>query len=207
MTTDPTGRPVLARQFESTTRVRVNALRSEDSFDDVGRTELTLLPGSPIIGESIRRTAYLGGAKSGSVELHIESGRYARTLDGQPTSGRIPNGALSSSLSFAAIAAMPDSLPKTVFVWVLKPTGVVEPIRFEFNESDEVVVRVAKPGSNCDDDYLAVVDSSFSVVRGEVAIDATTRRFAVLASRPHLNVTPGEVKCVVLPRQEPPTGP
>jgi hypothetical protein len=166
------------------------------------------LSGSNIVSESIRRTAYVSGAKSGSVELHIESGRYSLASDGQAaTSGSIPKGALSSSMAFAAIAAMPDSLPLTVFVWVLKPTGLVEPIRFEFNKSEEVPVRVAKSGANCDDDYPALTDSLFLVVHGEVVIEATSRRFAVLASRPHLNVTPGEVKCVVLPRREQVVGP
>ncbi len=207
MTTDPAGRPVFARQVESTTRVRANVLRSDDAFTDEGRTELTLLSGSNIINESTRRTAFANGAKGGSAELHIEGGRFSLASDGQVTSGATSKGVLSSSMAFAAIAALPDSLPPTVFVWVLKPNGLVEPIRFEFGGTKEVQVRVAKPGSNCDDAYPALTDSLLLAVEGEVVIDASSRRFAVLASRPHLNVTPAEVKCIVLPRRGASTGP
>ena len=202
MTTDPSGLPLFVRHSSVRTRVhyKVTLLRSAttDVADDVTNTELTL--GSiPRLHERVQHTSYVSGSPSGITDLLIEGRQFSWTsLNGETKSGAIPHGTLSAQLIGAAIAAMPDSLPPTLFVYVFDATtGRSEPSRVEVGQRDHIKVPLVRSGS-CGPD-ADTRDTTVEVVQVTVTTGTNRNQYPVLAKRPHLNANPTNVKCLRRP--------
>jgi hypothetical protein len=100
-----------------------------------------------------------------------------------------------------AIAALPDSLPRSFYVWVLeKNDWPAKPVwaRVDFGQPRSVDLPVARSSTGCPSDgryqthsmRLDVVDATATVGAGAVS-------YVVLAKRPHVNVM--NAKCVRIP--------
>lgn len=199
VTTDPTGAPLLVRRLNLRNRVRVAPLRIENVADDAIVTEMNL-------GQSYRlhdraeRTSYAATWPGGVVDLLIEGQQFAYTpFNGQPQSGVVPQGTLSVQLMNAAIAALPDSLPATVFVWVFDVTTArAEATRVEFGKREILKVPLVVNNQSCGPNAVTR-DTSVSVVWVTVTRGTARYQNPVLAIRPHLNVSPDDTKCLRRP--------
>jgi S1-C subfamily serine protease len=199
LSTDPSGAPLFIRHFDLRTRVKIAALRTDDVAQDAIQTELTLGP-SQRLHERIQHTSYVSTRPSGITDLLIEGRQFSRTtIDGQTQTGTLPQGTLSVQLVGAAIAAMPDSLPATAFVWVFDPTtGRAEANRVEFGQRDKVKVHLAEAGKSCGPGVYTR-DTSVAVVWLTISAGASRTRYPVLENRPHLFADPDKVKCLRRP--------
>jgi hypothetical protein len=204
LTTDPAGVPLLVRHLNLRTRVRykVAPLRSttSDVADDVMNTELTLAP-NPRLHERVQHTSYVAAYPSGITDLLIDGRQFSWTsLGGDTRGGVIPQGTLTTQLVGGAIAAMPDSLPAVFFVYVFDPTtGRSEPTRVEVGQSQRLKIRLSRFGDPCGPD-AETRDTTVDVVGITITSGGNRVQNRVLASRPHLNVNPDNVKCLRLPR-------
>lgn len=140
-----------------------------------------------------------------SWELHADRGRYwysdvdgVRT--GETTPGLVPREMLS-----AVVAALPDSLPPEVHIWVLDPVA---------NRSQEVVVRfggretrtipVPMEGHQCGAN-VPTRNVAVDIVQGTRRTGTEVVGVVVLARRPHVTLggaargMSSSLKCVVIP--------
>lgn len=203
VSTDPAGAPVFIRHLNLRTRVRfkVAALRwrTDDVADDAIQSEITL-GSNPRLHERIQHTSYVSTAPSGIADLLIEGRQFSwTTINGQTRTGTVPQGTLTLQLVGAAIAAMPDSLPTTAFVWVFDPaTGRAEANRVEFGKRDRVRIRLVDPGKSCGPD-ADTHDTTVAVVWIDITAGANRTQYPVLENRPHLIADPDKVKCLRRP--------
>jgi hypothetical protein len=199
LTSDAQGRQTISRHYDSRIRVKVAPLRSEDAAKEAGQTELVL--GSTAgLRESYQRTGLVADVQNFQSDLHVDGRTFSFINNGVSSTGTIPEGTLSPALFGAAIAALPDSLPPRVFLWLFEPaSGRAEPTRIEFQERDTVKVPIAQPGRGCrSSDYPR--NTKMVVVWATSTSGASQTRFAVLASQPHIRATPGETTCIRLPQ-------
>ncbi len=138
-------------------------------------------------------------------ELHAEGGRYwYSSVDGIRTGETTP-GVVPREMLSAVVAALPDSLPPEVHIWVLDAVS---------NRSQEVVVRfgpheirmvpVPLEGQPCGAD-VPTRSVPVEVVQGTRRTGTEVVGIAVLARRPHVTVggaargMTSSLKCVMLP--------
>lgn len=203
VTSDPSGAPLFVRHLNLRTRVRykVAPLRwqTDDVADDAIQSELSIGPNLQL-HERDQRTAYVSKVQSGITDLRIEGRQFSWTsLDGQTRRGTIPQGTLTSQLVGAAVAAMPDSLPATAYVWVFDPTTTrAEATRVEFGQHDEVKVRLVQGGQSCGPD-ADTRDTVVEVIWVTITAGPNQNRYPVLVNRPHLYADPDRVKCLRRP--------
>lgn len=163
------------------------------------------------IGQSDRWTSVftlrplVSAIPTDSWELHAEGGRYWYSAvdamrTGETTPGLVPREMLS-----AVVAALPDSLPPEVHVWVLDAVS---------NRSQEVVVRfgphetrmvpVPLAGQQCRAD-VPTRSVPVEVVQGTRRTGTEVVGIVVLARRPHVTVggaasgMTSSLKCVMIP--------
>ena len=198
LTTNPSGAPLLARHVQRRHRVKLGPLQTVDAAEDAVETEISI--GLPYhLHERLERTSHVAGWQSGVVDVLIEERQYEYSVNGQTRTGSVPRGTVTQQLVNAAIAALPDSLPGTIFVAALDPnTGRADAIRVAFGSIDLVKVPLVAVGSTCGPD--AITHDTTVAVRW-VTISSGVRQitFPVLSGRPHLNVDPSTLKCLRRP--------
>jgi S1-C subfamily serine protease len=134
-------------------------------------------------------------------ELKIASDTVVLDSAWKARVGRVPRGVLPLSALDMAIAALPDSLPRSFYVWVLdKNDWPAKPVwaRVDFGEPRSVELPIARSSTGCPSDgryqthslRLDVADATATVGAGAVS-------YVVLAKRPHVNVL--NAKCVRIP--------
>jgi hypothetical protein len=140
-----------------------------------------------------------------SWELHIEGGRYRYSSaegvrEGEATPGIVPREMLS-----AILAALPDSLPPEVHVWVLDAVATRNQeviVRFGRHESRRI--PVPRDGGECGAD-VPTRDVAVEVVQGTRLTGTETVTIVVLARRPHVILggaalgMRSSLKCAVIP--------
>lgn len=140
-----------------------------------------------------------------SWEVHIEAGRYrfrsaAGVREGEATPGTVPREMLS-----AIVAALPDSLPPEVRVWVLDAVANrSEEVIVQFGRRESRMIPVPGDGSECGAG-IPTRNVAVDVVLGTRRTGMETVSVVVLARRPHvilggaaLSMT-SRLKCVVIP--------
>ena len=193
-TMDPSGVPVVERNDKEVWNQGYH-----DRFRD-DRRDVIYWNGD--YKEYYRRTPVDPNYRGFAFESHAEGGRWSASVEGGSSgSATLPRGILPPALEGATIAALPDSLPQTTYVWVafwdttLTPRTL--PARFDFGRRDSIDVPIIKGGTLCDPD--AVVDTrKLPVVWVTATVEATQDTFPVLAHRPHLRMD-ARVKCVSSP--------
>lgn len=199
LSSDPSGQPVILRDFTLRTRVKVAALRTDDVADDAIVTELRIGSGFRV-HESGQRTSYVAAVQGGRTDLLIEGRQFSWTaLNGETRTGAVPSGTLTAQLVGGAVAALPDSLPPIAFIWVFDPaTGRAEATRFEFGRRDQIKIPLVVNGQTCGPDAMTR-DSTVSVVWVTSTTGPNRSEYPVLAERPHLRVHPDDAKCIRRP--------
>ncbi len=198
VTTDPFGAPLLVRHL--TARVRkVATFRIDRVADDALVTELSLGP-EPRLHERGERTSYAANWPGGVVDVLIDGRQFSYTPFKGPTqTGTVPQGTLTGQLVNGAIAALPDSLPGTAFIWAFDlTTGRAEAVRAEFGRRQVMKVPLLGGSQSCGPDAITK-DTAVSVVWVTVTRGTAHYQTPVLASRPHVNVDPNDIKCVRRP--------
>lgn len=140
-----------------------------------------------------------------SWELHTAGGRYwyssaEGVREGEATPGDVPREMLS-----AIVAALPDSLPSEIHVWVLDAVANRRQesiVRFGGHESRRIPVPL--DGRECGAE-VPTRDVDVDVVQGTRRTGAETVSVVVLARRPHVILggtavgMTSNLKCVVIP--------
>ena len=148
--------------------------------------------------------------RPGSWEATFDDG-HLRIAPGsrQPVVVTLTGGVLPTEFTLAALAALPDSLPKSIYIWFYSWdtsfTAVVTPVRFDFGERAEIDVPVSKWGDTCGPE-TSVAERRMPVIWVTQTEGAARTTFPVLASRPHLQVNPLNRRCIQLPGLPPPRG-
>jgi hypothetical protein len=195
---DANGRQTLERTLQDRVRIKVAALRSADALID--RIHSVLSWGdAPAINERFERTPKMAGVAAATWAIIVESGQALMSgTVGQRTTP-VPLGTITANLVGATVAALPDSLPRSVFLTVFDPaTGTVSQQRVDFDATDEFTVPVAQPGKPCDEGKNTE-KRALQVTWTSTTFGATRDRYAVLSRRPHLRIEPKTTKCLRLP--------
>lgn len=183
----------IERTEQDRVRVKVAALRSADAFIDRSLSTMT-------IGEvstqrsSGSRTAIMNGVQPGSWTIAIASGMATISQAAGPSQVRVPLGTILPQFVGATIAALPDSLPKEVTIWIFDASTGASPQRFEFGQREEITLPFAQVGKPCDEGK--------NTIRKKVLVTWVTTafdRYPVLTSAPHLRADPSVTKCIRLP--------
>src|SRR6266571_5763203 len=194
-TRDVAGLPVLERYVTS-----VWNQGYKDRFKDEHRA---VFHPPTAVHEYFRRTAVDREYSEFSWEASVDRGAWHITTDrGRAGSAPLPAGIIPPSLKGAAVAALPDSLPPTVYIWFFTwdstLTARTATARFEFSNRDTQDVPIAKEGHSCGPESL-VNRRKLAVVRVTETVEATQSTYTVLARHPHLKVDPETTKCVSAP--------
>ncbi len=194
-TRDVAGLPVLERYVTS-----VWNQGYKDRFKDEHRA---VFHPPTAVHEYFRRTAVDREYSEFSWEASVDHGAWHITTDrGRAGSAPLPAGIIPPSLKGAAVAALPDSLPPTVYIWFFTwdstLTARTATARFEFSNRDTQDVPIAKEGHSCGPESL-VNRRKLAVVRVTETVEATQSTYTVLARHPHLKVDPETTKCVSAP--------
>lgn len=191
--TSSDGVHTIERTEQDRVRVKVAALRSADALIDRSLSNMT-------IGEvstqrsSGSRTAIMNGVQPGSYNIAIASGIATISQATGPSQVRVPLGTILQQFVGATIAALPDSLPKEVTIWIFDASTGASPQRFEFGQQEEITLPFAQVGKPCDEGK--------NTIRKKVLVTWVTTAFArypVLTSAPHLRADPSATKCIRLP--------
>lgn len=209
--TSPSGAPTLERTERLLYRVGNGAVfeRYTDGFRDDDRTVLTLE------GSKARSAAYYGnrvplvqGIQPLTYSLLVSDGTAEARSGTLVQRGAAPVGAVPLKLLGAAIAGIPDPLPRSAYIWTVASdsTGIrVNPVEVQFGDSATKDVPIAVDGRRCMSG-TPTRSITFPVVDVHVALGATTQDYLVLASKPHLAVVEG-LRCLSLPRNRSPVPP
>lgn len=158
-------------------------------LDSIGRIDL------------LRRRSHEGGGMSGR---RLSIVRNRATLDDDSAtrvSRSVPIGVYPSEALTAAIAALPDSLPSTVFVWVVHDTPgsmQVVPIRLVFGASQLRNIPAPPTGKRCGGTDFRAINTSVYTRQVTITYGPTQWEGWVLAQSPHLVITE-ELVCAELP--------
>src|SRR5262249_15524635 len=149
-----------------------------------------------------QRTPKLAGVQAVSWAMTIDAGRTTYTSGPDVKTGSVQPGTLPITLQGAAIAALPDSLPGEVSIWLYDfASGDASPTIFRFGKREMIEVRVAREGVSCEEG--SNTDSKeLPVVWVTAQVGARREEFPVLAHRPHLRVPHDITKCARLPKVE-----
>jgi len=138
-------------------------------------------------------------------EMHIEGGRYrfrsaAGVREGEAAPGIVPREMLS-----AIVAALPDSLPSEVHVWVLDAVANrSQEVIVQFGKRESRMIPVPGDGPECGAG-VPLRNVAVDVVLGTRRTGMETVSFVVLARRPHVilggaaSSMTSRLKCVVIP--------
>jgi hypothetical protein len=189
-----------------TTEMRVRAEKFVGGSKEVGVDSDTvwLVASSPShLEEHFTRASSDKRAPSGSNSLIIGSGRFelrsSWTTGDSAVRGSAPPGLLAPTLEYAAIAALPDSLPKSVALWFFNlDTQHPEAIKVDFGKRKKVRVPLAAAGTECGEN-ARVGDTTVAAVQAVVHQGGHDYPADLLAQRPHLIVGKDfGVKCLAL---------
>jgi hypothetical protein len=164
-------------------------------FHDQVRTVVRL--GEPGAEVFFQRTAVGGRSDAGSFTLKISADTVVLDSAWSQRAGHVPRGTLPFSALDMAIAALPDSLPSSFYVWVLARNGWPAQLvwaRVDFGQHRSTDVPIARPESNCDGGHYHTRSTRMDVVDATTTIGARTLTSVVLARRPHVDVS--NAKCV-----------
>lgn len=196
----PGGTASLERTNQDRVRVKVAALRSSDAFIDRLRTTLAI-GDAPTQRDIFERTPKMNSVQASAWALTISAGVASLSGSIGQAQYRVPLGAISQSLVGAFIAALPDSLPSEMSIWVFDlRTGIGAAERVEFGPRERVDLPFAKLGKPCDEG-INTSWKKVEVVWVTTASGARQDRYQVLASRPHLRADPKSIRCVRVPPQ------
>ena len=114
--------------------------------------------------------------------------------------GRVPPGTMPFSALDMAIAALPDSLPPSFYIWLLERNGWPAKLawaRVEFGRHRMVNIPIAKTGTDCAGGHYDTRDVKMEVVDATATLGARTLTYVLLARRPHVDVA--DTKCLRVP--------
>ncbi len=164
----------------------------------------TVLDGSRNSHEYYQRTSWNPSMASGfSWEASTTEGEWRfGASDGRKNAATLAVGALPPELEYAAVAALPDSLPSSAYIWFFGWDSTlalgVKPVRFDFGERAELELPVATAGQACGP-KAPVERRKVPIVWVTVTDEATRSVGPILATRPHLRFDPKVTKCMSAP--------
>jgi len=168
-----------------------------ERFIDRWRSVLTVSADSRI-DEQFQRSAFAAGTAGASLIVAVGGGHFQLSGTTRQNAGPVPVGVLTPRLLGAAIAALPDSLPDRVTLWLLDlNSGLANPQRVSFEQSEVASLPMAQGEGECAQGQNTVATPT--PVRWATATFGSRQvRFPVLASRPHLRVDAATLRCVRL---------
>jgi hypothetical protein len=191
-----------------TTEMRVRAEKFVGGSKEVGfdsDTVWLVASSPPHLEEHFSRASSDKRTPSGSNSLIIGGGKFelrsSWTTGDSTVQGSAPPGLLAPSLEYVAIAALPDSLPKSVSLWFFNlDTQRPEAVKVDFGNRTKVKAPVAAAGTECGEN-ARVADTTLAAVRAVVHQGGHDYPVDLLAQRPHLIVGKDcGVKCLRLPQ-------
>ena len=151
-----------------------------------------------------QRTAVSGRAEGRGFELRVAGDTMVLDSAWNQHTGHVPDGVLPISALDMAVAALPNSLPSSFYVWVLEKNGwPAKPVwaRVDFSRRRTMDIPLAKPGTDCAGTDFHTKSLSMEVLDATATVGARTVTSVVLAQRPHVNVM--NAKCVRLAEGDP----
>jgi len=194
-TVDVTGTPALERYQRRVWN---------QGFRDLSRYEERTVLSTDGDYRQFSEFADLNQAVAGSsYEVSLERGDWRLTSGGAlKGSAKLPRGVLPSTLLGAVVGALPESLPRSLHVWVVEwDTAFVAravAARLDFGERGSLQVPVAASGESCGP-TTRVTRRKLPIVWVTVTVEAQRSVRPVIASPPHLFVDPSDIKCVAAP--------
>jgi hypothetical protein len=171
-------------------------------YEDNTRTVIGL--GSSRVEFYWRRSPASNQIPPGSLTLTIDGGMVVVDSGSIHRTAVLPRGALPAALLGAVVAALPDSLPSSVYVWFFSPSNAsvrAEPVRIDFANSERMKVQIARPGTHCS--MNSVDENTEGVTVDALQMTATVGpdrlTWPILAQRPHLRL---DTKCLRVPNFE-----
>ncbi len=168
-------------------------------FQDELRTVVRL---GPPTGAQVffQRTVVGSRAEANGYDLRIAADTLVSDSAWSRRVGRVPPGTLPFSALDMAIAALPDSLPSSFYIWLLERNGWPTRLawaRVEFGRHRMVNVALAKTGTDCGGGHYDTRDVKMEVVDATATLGARTLTYTVLARRPHVDIA--DAKCLRVP--------
>lgn len=168
-------------------------------FQDELRTVVRLgsPPGAQVF---FQRTAVGSRADANGYDLRIAADTLVSDSAWSRRVGRVPPGTLPFSALDMAIAALPESLPSSFYIWLLERNGWPTRLawaRVEFGRHRMLNVALAKAGTDCGGGHYDTRDVKMEVVDATATLGARTLTYTVLAHRPHVDIA--DAKCLRVP--------
>jgi hypothetical protein len=168
-------------------------------FQDELRTVVRL---GPPTGAQVffQRTVVGSRAEANGYDLRIAADTLVSDSAWSRRVGRVPPGTLPFSALDMAIAALPDSLPSSFYIWLLERNGWPTRLawaRVEFGRHRMLNVALAKAGTDCGGGHYDTRDVKMEVVDATATLGARTLTYTVLARRPHVDIA--DAKCLRVP--------
>jgi hypothetical protein len=172
-------------------------------FQDELRTVVRLgsPPGAQVF---FQRTAVGSRGDANGYDLRIAADTLVSDSAWSRRVGRVPSGTLPFSALDMAIAALPDTLPSSFYIWLLERNGWPTRLawaRVEFGRHRMINVPLAKAGTDCAGSHYDTRDVKMEVVDATATLGARTLTYTVLAGRPHVDIA--DAKCLRVPGFEP----
>jgi len=146
-----------------------------------------------------QRTAVSGRAEGRGFELRVAADTVVLDSAWNQHTGHVPEGVLPISALDMAVAALPNTLPGSFYVWVLEKNGwPAKPVwaRVDFSRRRDMEIPIAKAGTDCSGTDFKTKSLVMEVMDATATVGARTVTSVVLAQRPHINVM--NAKCVRL---------
>ncbi len=119
------------------------------------------------------------------------------TTDVTVNATRLPPGIIPAEHVRTVIAALPDSLPETLDLWVVNQSGQPSMVTIEFGAREQAEIRVPRDGTVCTKD--ARTDKMQTNLRWVTyTLGSVTSKMRVLDTAPHLGF-PKDSKCLIRP--------
>jgi len=151
-----------------------------------------------------RRTPMNNQVAPGAGTVQIDGGKVTMDTAGTSRTGTVPRGTLPVTLLGAMVAVLPDSLPRSVYIWFFIPSNFsstikAEPVRIDFGQPTQIKIPLARAGTRCSLKTLEedTKDTTVDAVQMTATIGPERLSWPVLARRPHFKVE--DVKCVRMP--------
>ncbi len=168
-------------------------------YEDNTRTVIGL--GTSRVEFYWRRSPASSQIPPGSLTLTLDGGMAVVDSGSIHRTAVVPRGALPSAVLGALVAALPDSLPNSVYVWLFTPSSAslqAEPVRVDFATSGRMKVPIARPGTHCSMNSLDenTEDVTVDAIQMTATLGPDRLTWPILAQRPHLRL---DAKCLRVP--------
>jgi hypothetical protein len=200
----PTGEPALERMSTFVVRQTENIWSGRDAvtwYQDNTRDVLGL-DTARRMEHYWRRTPIGSQVAPGAMTVEIDGGKVVVDSGGSRRMGTVPQGTLPATLLGAVVAVLPDSLPRSVYIWFFNPSSSpirAEPLRIDFGRTERIKIPVARAGTRCSLKTLEedTEETTVDAVQMTATMGPERLSWPVLARRPHLRLE--DAKCVRIP--------